>query len=82
MLSTSPIAMAMLSSPGTSNVKKYQTISIYLKDFELSDEKVVNEKLLNEYLKGVPENKVRSFNDWLIGPTYDGSELFMWRLVK
>lgn len=74
--------MAMLSLPGTSNVKKYQTISITPGNLENSHESIVSEKMLTVYLGGIEADKVQSFGNWLIGPTYDGSELFMWRLVK
>jgi hypothetical protein len=61
-------------------MKKYQTISVVLKDFELEPVQVVSEKVLLEYLKGIDGEKVRSFDTWLIGPTYCNTELLMWKL--
>ena len=63
-------------------MKKYQTISITPGNLENSHESIVNEKMLMVYLDGISPDKCQSFGDWLIGPTHDGSELFMWRLVK
>ena len=63
-------------------MKTYQTIIIVPKNLELNSEKIVSDKVLKEYLKGIHEDTVVSFDDWLAGKSFDKKEIFMWRTAK
>jgi hypothetical protein len=63
-------------------MKTYQTITIVPKNLELNSEQILSENTLKEYLKGIDEDSVVSFENWLAGKSFDKNEIFMWRPAK
>jgi len=52
------------------------------KNLELNSEQILDENTLKEYLKGIDEDSVVSFDNWLVGKSFDKNEIFMWRFAK